>query len=196
MTSLKDAKKWLRAYFTSQRKDLSKKTRTVCSQRAVSHFLNSSAYKRSKIIGVYLSFGSEIETSGLIERAWRDKKVVGLPITKNGLTRPYFGEYKKDSRLVKSGYGPMELSGFAKKIPFDRFQLIVIPGIAFDQDGFRLGFGGGTYDRIMKKTRRAFHMGLGFDIQRGVRLPRGEHDQKLDGLTTEKGVRTFAKPGD
>lgn len=70
-------------------------------------------------------------------------------------------------------------------IPPEKIDLILVPGLAFDRHGHRLGFGRGYYDRFLKKMTDAAKIGIGFDFQVIDKLPREEHDEILDELITQ-----------
>ncbi len=184
-----ESKKWLRAHMTRVRRSIKPKDRNTWSRSAVQHLLKSPLYKKSKSIAVFLSFASEVQTKDLIMRAWRDRKTVVIPITWEGLRKPFFAVYKKGDALEKSKYGPMELKNPTKPFQFHQLDLVVVPGLAFDKEGHRLGYGGGTYDALLTKTRRARPVGLFFSNQELNRLPREGHDKPLVAVSTEKGFR-------
>jgi 5-formyltetrahydrofolate cyclo-ligase len=152
------------------------------SRAIISSLIKSPKYKNAKVVALYLSFGSEVETGALVQRAWRDKKTVLIPNTRHGLHRPSFHEYRRKDVLHKTKFGPHEHAHPPKAFDLRKVDLVVVPGLAFDSRGHRLGYGGGTYDRILAKTSRAKHVGLFFSIQKLVRIPDQNHDQRLDGL--------------
>lgn len=68
--------------------------------------------------------------------------------------------------------------------------LLVVPGVGFDDDGYRIGFGGGYYDRLLAESP-AWPMGIAFECQRLTVLPRAEWDRPVAALATEDGVTEF-----
>ena len=71
--------------------------------------------------------------------------------------------------------------------------LVLVPGVAFDGHGGRLGRGGGVWDRALAERRGAAVFGVGFELQIIERVPREEHDQPMDALLTEAALRRFAR---
>ena len=70
-------------------------------------------------------------------------------------------------------------------------EVILVPGVAFDHQGRRLGHGGGYYDRLLAEAGAARVLGLGFECQLESELPEEDHDQRVHGLVTEQGIREF-----
>lgn len=188
--SLGDVKRWFRRALIRQRQSISAANRKKWSKAAVRHLLKTSYYKKAKVIASFIGFGSEVITDGLIEQAWKDGKKVLIPITSRGLDRPFFALFQRGDRLQQTTQGPFELVRKKAAFPFGSIHLVIVPGLGFDRDGYRLGYGGGVYDRILKKTPRAKHIGLFFAQQFIPVLPRGKHDKKMTSILTEKGVQS------
>jgi 5-formyltetrahydrofolate cyclo-ligase len=90
--------------------------------------------------------------------------------------------------LVAGRFGLLEPPASAPVIPAESLDLVVVPGVAFDGDGGRLGFGGGFYDRTFGGARRAALIGLCFDLQVIARCPTGPGDVRVDAVVTESRV--------
>ncbi len=185
MITIQNAKAWLRNYARRKRKTTRKVEQFQLSSRAVSNLVKTSSYRKAKTIALTLSFGSEVGTEALVKKAWKDRKTVLIPLTSRGLHNPFFCEYKKGDALRKTKFGPMELARAKKDFPWNRIDLVVVPGLAFDERRHRLGYGGGTYDRILAKTPRAKHIGLFFSKQKMTHLPSEKHDMKLHEIWTD-----------
>lgn len=103
-------------------------------------------WKRAKIIAVTLSTEIEIDTNPIIEEAFLENKLVIIPKAfSNGIMKFY--QYNKETELVKSKFGILEPKDTRKEINPD---LIIVPGLAFSKSGYRLGYGGGYYDRYLQ----------------------------------------------
>jgi 5-formyltetrahydrofolate cyclo-ligase len=152
------------------------------SRRIQDFLINSKEFRSAEIIGAYYAFGSEVRTDVIIEQARSIGKKLALPsIEGENLT---FYELSSGKYLVKGRFGIME------PLPYgliDRMGMIVVPGIAFDKNGYRLGYGKGYYDKFLAK-RKVFSVGLGYSFQLLENLPSGEHDKKLDAISTEDGI--------
>ena len=105
-------------------------------------------YQEAKIIATYLSFPHEFQTQELIEQALKDGKKVLIPKT--------YSKGRMDSvvydpqQLVKTSFGLLEPQGDLEVVDASQIDLIHVPGLAFTMEGYRIGYGGGYYDRYLK----------------------------------------------
>ena len=105
-------------------------------------------YQEAKIIATYLSFSHEFQTQGLIEQALRDGKKVLIPKT-YPKGRMEFVVYRPQ-QLVKTSFGLLEPQGDLEVVDASQIDLIHVPGLAFTTEGYRIGYGGGYYDRYLE----------------------------------------------
>jgi len=165
-----------------RRNALSASEITERSKRVQEFLLNSKEFKSAKVVCAYDAFGSEVKTDLIIERAQALRKKVALPsVEGDSLT---FYELSSDKYLVKGRFGIME------PLPYglvDRIDLLLVPGIAFDKKGYRLGYGKGYYDKFLTKKRIA-SIGLSYSFQLLESLPKGSHDKRLNAIATEEGI--------
>ncbi len=152
------------------------------SRRVQEFLINSKEFKSAKVVGAYYAFGSEVKTDLIIERARALGKKVALPSVE-GETLTFY-ELSSGKYLVKGRFGIMEPLPYG---PVDRIDLLVVPGIAFDKKGYRLGYGKGYYDKILDK-KKVFSIGLGYCFQLLESLPSGEHDRRLNAIATEDNI--------
>lgn len=144
-------------------------------------------YRKANAVLFYAAKGNEVQTKDMIEAALKEGKKVLLPITdlKNKeIEIAAIDDYGKD--LKKGAFGIMEPK---QKRPFDKAQIgvVVVPGLAFDGHGHRLGYGHGFYDKLLKRLN-AVKIGLAYDSQIMERLPAEGHDQRMDLIVTESKV--------
>ena len=127
-------------------------------------------------------------TGAIVRHAWKSGKNVLIPITADGFHKPFFALFRKGDLLKKTPFGPLE--PFLRSDPYNmrKVDLVVVPGLGFDDTGHRLGYGGGVYDRLLVKTPKARHVGLFFSAQRIHAVPRGRHDRALSAIVTENGI--------
>ena len=111
-------------------------------------FLKHPFYQEAKIIASYLSFPHEFQTQGLIEQALKDGKKVLIPKT-YPKGRMDFVVYNPQ-QLVKTSFGLLEPQGDLEVVDASQIDLIHVPGLAFTREGYRIGYGGGYYDRYLK----------------------------------------------
>lgn len=188
LTPLEESKRWLRRYLIRRRQAIPEKFRRRWSKQAVEKLLRSPYYKKAKVVATFLSFGSEIMTDGLVQHAWKQGKKVLVPMTTDGFDMPFFVTFQRGDKLKKTPHGPFELIEKKKPFPFHSIDLVILPGLGFDANGFRLGYGGGVYDRILAKTPQAKHIGIFYGAQFMPVLPRGKHDRKMHAIVTEQRV--------
>lgn len=186
-----EAKRWLRRCLVRQRQALGTHHRKSASRSIMKALIATPAYRRAKVVASYIGFGSEVQTDGLIEHAWRSGKKVLVPVSSRGFRRPHFVLFSKGDRLAPTRFGPMELVEKKKPFDFRRIDLVIVPGLAFDDQGHRLGYGGGVYDRMLAKAARSTRIGLFFSDQRMARLPSEAHDRRLHAVVTERGAEMF-----
>lgn len=146
-------------------------------------------YKDSKVVFIYMSFGNEVVTSELIKRMLTEKKRVVIPYTDTKNTVLIPSEVKSledDLVLNKFGYYEPEFEKI-KLVEPEEFDLIVTPGVAFDKQLNRVGYGKGYYDRILSRKRKdAKAVAVAFEFQVVDQVPAEFHDIKMDMIITEE----------
>jgi len=147
------------------------------------HVIKSKEFKFAKLVGTYFAFGSEIRTNLIIEHARVLGKKVALPSVEGESIAFY--EISSGKYLVKGRFGIMEPLPYG---PVSRVDLLLVPGIAFDLKGYRLGYGKGYYDRYLSENKPSFSIGLSYNSQLIESLPRSNYDEKLDAIATEDGI--------
>lgn len=183
-------KKKLRQEVLLKRSQLAPAERERMSREAAGKLLDFSPLVRQKAIFLFSSYGDEIDTRPLIQQAMQRGQEVWLPLTVADEKRivPYV--YEKDSMLRQGVYGIWEPDPTrSKKADVSRLGAVILPGVAFDANGGRLGYGGGYYDRFLAQlTHKPLLIGYGFSMQMVEHVPTEQHDQKLDFLVIESGV--------
>jgi 5-formyltetrahydrofolate cyclo-ligase len=146
--------------------------------------------KRAHSIHCYISFRSEVETHEYIEHALREGLRVTVPIVEGT------GETSGLAHTVISGLsdlvdGPLVIKEprTGKPASLESLDAVIVPLVAFDRFGTRLGYGRGFYDRFLHELpRRIERIGLAFSIQEADRIPALPHDEPLDTIVTEKAI--------
>ena len=144
-------------------------------------------FKNYKIIASFISFKSEISTQFLNEFLLNNGKILCLPIIKNNSETLNFIEYNLKTKLVSGKFGIMQPSDLSKEF-FP--EIILTPCLAFDENGFRLGYGGGYYDKTFSYLKEIKHkfisIAVAFDDQKIDELVHDKYDQKINYILTEK----------
>lgn len=161
----------------------------TASKAAAESFVKSYEYINCKNLFIFLSFGSEIETRDIIKRAFDDNKTVALPYMTGRSHEMVFIKISSLSELVKNKIGIYEpVYDNSNIVKSDRDTLIVIPGLAFDLKGSRLGYGGGYYDKYLSENEYMASVGLCFDFQITDYVPVDKNDIKIDTVITDRRV--------
>ncbi len=181
----------LRKIFLAQRDRLSLSEREKLSQLIGKYLLAWPPYQRAKRVLFYASFKSEVITYPLIQRALNEGKEVYLPKTYLSPRKLRLFRIFSLEELKPGTYGIPEPSESNSEIDPQALELIIVPGVAFDEKGGRLGYGGGFYDRLFIKAPRAKRVALAFSCQVTEILPLEPHDVRMHALITEKGLKEF-----
>jgi len=132
---------------------------------------------------LFYSFGSEVPTAEMIQRILDSGTRVLLPFVEGPDMDA--AELRPGDSLAATAYGPKEPSS---RVPVDPAEVdtVITPGLAFDTHGYRLGYGGGHYDRYLVRLRQeSFRVGIAFHLQLVPSVPHGPEDQPLDFVVTE-----------
>ena len=142
------------------------------------------AYQIARRVACYVSVKNEVDTKTPIRAALREGKRVAVPIARaNGAMD--FQAIAGLNELRTAHYGLREPVPNPELIlPPQALDVILIPGIAFDRRGHRIGSGKGYYDRFLTRTK-AVRIGLAYDFQVIDRVPAEPHDVKMDWIVTE-----------
>ena len=149
-------------------------------------FLKSEFYKNAKCIMLYTRLGNETDTKDIINQALSDNKKLVFPVTdgKSGKITLYYADGSTEFVIGTFSVSEPKNSDLADPLAID---VILIPGIAFDKSGNRVGFGKGCYDMFLPKTK-AIKIGFCYHFQICDKIPADQHDIKMDYIITEMGI--------
>ena len=156
------------------------------SRKIAENLLFLPVLQTAKTIFLYLSMGSEVETITLAKELLFMGKRIAVPVCDRKTHTMEAVEITDMKELQSGTYGILEPQN-GKVLSKSEIDLILVPGLAFDEDGYRLGYGGGYYDRYLENFSGT-SIGLCFDACMTDRLPCGEYDKKVDLVVTEIGV--------
>lgn len=146
------------------------------------------SFQRAQTIHTYVSLPEEVDTQALIHAALRAGRRVAVPKVQGPALAHFFID---DLAALEAGvYGigePREEKGAKRVEEKNAFDLVLVPGLAFDRQGHRLGYGAGYYDRFLAEIS-APKIGLAFAAQIVEKIPAAPHDQRVDFIVTEKEV--------
>lgn len=177
--ALREKARWKRSLVCRKKKDPAVAVRLFCTE----------SFKEAETVFVYVSFRDEVDTHGIIEKAWEDGKKVACPrVTKQGMVFHLTTSWQDFERGYMGILEPNAALPVAVPEPGKR-QLMIMPGLAFDGACRRLGYGGGYYDRYLE-TRRGMipTAALAYTEQLFEKLPAAEWDFRPDMVITEEGI--------
>lgn len=182
-------KKRLRKEILARRQALDPAQAAQWSGAITRSLLAMPVYRQARTLMVYAAFRGEVDTSGIIRAALAEGKTVALPkVVGEGQMRAHRIERYPDD-LVPGTFGIREPAASAPVIDPPELDLVVVPGLAFDPAGGRLGYGGGFYDRYLLSGHVwAAKVAICYSFQVRSDLPLEEHDLRVDWLVTEEGV--------
>jgi len=163
-----------------------------CSARAAEHLLSLPEVQQAHTVMFFVTFGSEIDTVPMIFRALRDGKRVVAPRAdpiRRELTPCQVRD--PDCDFVLGAHHIREPAAHCPAIPLDEIEVVIVPAAVWAEDGYRIGYGGGYYDRFLPRLPHAVKIGLGLEVQVVGEVPHQEHDLPVDMLVTDAGVRRF-----
>lgn len=180
-------KKELRKEVLAQRDALSDKSRKFKNEKILHLLTENSIYQKAEQLLSFVSFGSEVDTYGIIKDALQQKKEVYCPRVE-GEELIFYQIFGMDD--LQPGYrGILEpIDGLKKWIPTEKV-LLLLPGTVFDREKNRIGYGKGFYDRFLEKQgSRLVTAALAFSVQIADRVPAEAHDCKAQCIITEAGI--------
>ena len=179
----------LRAFAKQRRQALRPEERAERSRRICEHLLALPELAWAGTVMSYMAMPSEADLGVLHEALWARGTRLCFPVTRSGGAM---------EAAACGAEGPWEEGAFGIREPAggevlrpEEIGLVLMPCLAFDERGSRLGWGGGYYDRYLIRCPGALRIGVGFELQRAALLPREEWDVPLQMLVTEEGLQRF-----
>jgi len=146
-------------------------------------------YQIAQTIGVYYPIGSEVTTFDIISHAIEKKKEIALPKVMDSTKIQFFKVIEESFEKIKFKKGKYGIyENFMSNTYIDKFDLLIVPGIAFDIKGNRIGYGKGYYDRFLSFDRAKCIMGLAYETQIVYNISKNEHDIPVDMIITEQRI--------
>lgn len=177
----------IRKLLKNKRLNLSKEEVLAKSELIKNRLFQINEFKKTKNILFYVSYDGEVFTHNAIKEALIDKKVV-VPISKKADYSLILSKLNSFKDLQDGQYGILEpKKEKIKEISIDKIDLAIVPGIAFDLNGNRIGHGKGYYDRLLKNIKAPI-IGLAYEFQIIQKIPIDDYDKQVDIIITEKRV--------
>jgi 5-formyltetrahydrofolate cyclo-ligase len=190
---MKTDKNSLRDKFRKLRDSLLVKDKEKKSKRIAQRVFSLQEFRKARVIMFYFNFEGEVRTEEMIDAALNMGKRVVLPVVIDRQGKMEVFEVKKDykKQLTKGAFGIMGIKkSLMEKFNKKNIEMVIVPGIVFDKEGQRIGFGYGYYDRFLKKLKKeVFRVGLAYELQVINKIPfKKKHDVNMNLIITEKKI--------
>ncbi len=175
--------------------------REALGARAQQALIDHPVFREARSVMVYLAFRGEVPTTLVVRACLEDGKLVSAPVTfpKEGRLVPLRLE-GRPGELREGAYGITEPDpSVCRPVPPSELDLVVVPGVAFDERSGRIGYGGGYYDRFLRwEAARAVRAALAYEVQISAEpLPLGPFDVRMDFIfTPERVLRGHGRRGE
>lgn len=157
------------------------------SDEIIEHLLNDLEFQRANVIGLTISAFPEVDTHRLIEECWKAGKKTVVPKCDSLSRAMTFREIKDFSQLETVYMKLLEpIIEVTEKVDPEQIDLLLVPGVVFSQDGYRVGFGGGYYDRYLTRFKGPT-ISIAFANQLVESVSVETHDLPVQRICTENG---------
>lgn len=194
------SKREIRAQMRAARRSLDHVERWALASRLARVATYAVLLRRARRFACYLPNDGEMDLTPLMQRLWAFGRESFLPVIHG--PRLWFFPFERGTPLGEGRYGiPEPAVSPARRCRISALNVVLMPLVAFDDTGNRLGMGGGYYDQTFSFKRRPrsgcepLLIGVAYEFQRVERLPRRLWDVPLDGIVTECGLRRFTRGG-
>lgn len=182
-------KKIFRKEYIEKRNSISYDEIICCSNIIMKKIFESEFYKIADNVFVYVNIKNEIITTDFINKSLESGKKVAVPVMKKEKGKMDFIEINDLNNLIPKKYGILEPEFNKNKIiKSNEKTLVIVPLLAFNAEKYRIGYGGGFYDRFMAENVALKFIGVAMEWQYTNNLPIDEYDMKLDMVFTEKNI--------
>ncbi|MBW2992053.1 5-formyltetrahydrofolate cyclo-ligase [Candidatus Woesearchaeota archaeon] len=178
-------KQTIRKKINSERKTLHPSLVSEKSRKIIERLKKLDEYRNAKTIMPYLSLDIEVNTKEFIKNELKEKnKTIIVPfIEKNNIQISKLNDFNELKQGKYNILEPIKKQKYNKNI-----DIIIVPGVAFDENCSRIGFGKGYYDRFLEKYKNTLKIALAFEEQIINNIPKEPHDKKVDMIITEKRI--------
>jgi len=197
MTDPTDPKAALRKEVFARRREAHAADRAAggaLSRAAADHFLDSRLHTGAEVISGYRPIRTEIDVTPLMEALHGVGHRLCVPVIEGAGLPLKFREWAPGAEMVEGPFGALVPAAGDWLEP----QLLIAPLVAFDAAGWRLGYGGGFYDRTLlglRAKRRTLAVGFAYAAQQVAAVPHDATDERLDATVTEQGLIRFPPRG-
>jgi len=184
----------LRKELIETRKRLQKKEVLEKSKQIKKRLFEMKEFKQASTILFYVSYDNEVYTHDMITESLSNRKNVLVPITDTKKHCLIISKLKRWEDLEHSNYSILEpKKDCVHEVSLANIDIILVPGVVFDESGNRIGHGYGYYDSLLRNSKKALHIGLAFEIQIVKKILTEKRDVPVDKIVTEKRIIECSK---
>lgn len=186
---VRDRKRELRSTALRRRRSIDPKLLAVLSAKVEANLASLPEFRRASLVISYAARPDEVQTRGIIEGALREGKKVAVVVTDARSKSLRFSEIESFDDLAPGTFGILEpRPDRVRPVSISDADVVLVPLVAWDEKGHRLGYGAGYFDRALAGAGRVAKVGLGLESQRVARIPESRHDVPLDVIVTERRI--------
>ncbi|MFC0558100.1 5-formyltetrahydrofolate cyclo-ligase [Halalkalibacter alkalisediminis] len=157
------------------------------SAQIAQHLFDSRCWKKAQLIAITIPRDQEVDTYEIIKMGWKQNKIIAVPRADFKTKTMTFYELTSFDKLEESAFRVKEpKESLCRTISKEEIGLVIVPGVAFDKRGYRLGYGGGFYDRFLPQIKVPT-IALAFTCQLVKEVPIDIHDWKIDHIISPMG---------
>lgn len=192
MSEIRTKKLEMREKYLAVRDAIPAEQKKAFDKKIYDRLIASITYRHSTDVLLYASMENEVDTWSICETALKDGKKVAFPCCNADNTMTF--RYITDKNQMKERtFGILEPEETCEECVPSNFSLLIVPGLVFDKNGFRIGYGKGFYDRFLS-TFEGVSIGLCYSKLQLPEVPRGRFDRHVDVVISEKGVYAVNAP--
>ena len=184
-----ESKKKIQRLSSSKKREFLQKNNLNAQYKLPKQISNIKSFKTAQIVASFISIKTEISLNILNRFLEISQKIICLPVIKEDLNYLIFREFNKNTILKEGKYNIPEPVDSSRELLPD---LVLVPCLAFDQYGYRMGYGGGYYDRTFARFIDQKHsfvsVAIAYDDQKVERVACDKYDRKIDYIMTEKSI--------
>lgn len=183
--NMMENKAYYRKKYLGQRKQMDFKAVNQLSERIISRLQTLDVIKNAERIFAFMSFNNEVDCYLIKPYLDAEKRVLALPkVEGKGQMKFYCVNGYEDLSLSK--FGILEPIASCVEIEARKGDVVLVPGLVFSEEGYRIGYGGGYYDRLIKAYPEVTFIGLAYENQIDSSIPFDAHDQQVHRIITEE----------
>ncbi|MDV3277584.1 MAG: 5-formyltetrahydrofolate cyclo-ligase [Nitrososphaerales archaeon] len=178
----------LRQAALKSRRSLTSQSIETLSAEVERVLLQLPEFMEARTVATYVAKSDEVQTAGIIDAALARKKRVLVPRAGPASLELSFFEIHSLSELSPGSFGVLEPGKGAQGFPLSDSEIVLVPIVAWDEKGHRLGYGKGYFDKALRSRGTALAAGLALESQRFPAVPQGPSDSPLDVIVTERRI--------